>query len=341
MSLTPAALRAIEWLEQQIHDLASVRHATARDPVFRNWRQGTVTVMQRIWPGDTQRLERFRRIPFSPADPRADSRAIREAYSRGCQEAQRVLKEFIENVREQGVTESAPSTSVDSPDDFAGGIPTLQLGGAAPNAAPLPPKKRAPAQAKPAAAAPPAPPIEPVEPAEPVVPASEVHGDMGDLPPTANGESCPLPPRKPRRTKPRLRELLDRAQESARAIVAPNAMSEPVVDRPSVVTSRPTTLRGNIDKVSLDSLISPEFRESTGDAVDPLEPLDTFATDETLPPHEVEASVEPVVEPVRGTVAESRPSPEALPGPALEDPEFAVEAAAEVAPPSVVTPPAV
>ncbi len=137
MSLTPAATRAIEWLEQQIRDLASVRNATARDPVFRNWRQGTVTVLQRIWPGDQPRLERFRRIPFSPADTRADSRAIREAYSRGCQEAQRVLKDFIEDVRKHGVAAAAHDSAHESPDDFAAGIPTLQLGGAGPsNAAP-------------------------------------------------------------------------------------------------------------------------------------------------------------------------------------------------------------
>ncbi len=156
---------------------------------------------------------------------------------------------------------------------------------------------------------------------------------MGDLPPTVYGESCPLPPRKPRRSKPRLRELLDRAQESARAIVAPPATSEPVVDRPSVVTSRPTTLRANIDKVSLDSLISPEFRESASEPIDPREPLDTFATDESLPPLEVVPSVEPV--------AETRPQPEVGPSPTIEDAEFAIEPAAEVSPPAVVTPPTV
>ena len=49
--------------------------------------QAALTTMQRIWPGDQERSERFRRIPFSPVDPRADARTVREWYSRGCQEA--------------------------------------------------------------------------------------------------------------------------------------------------------------------------------------------------------------------------------------------------------------
>src|ERR1044072_9770327 len=91
MSSNDSAARAVEWLEVQLRELAGIRNATARDPSFKNWRQATLTVMQRIWPGDQACSERFRRIPFSPADPRADARAVREWYSRGCQEAGRVV----------------------------------------------------------------------------------------------------------------------------------------------------------------------------------------------------------------------------------------------------------
>src|SRR5438093_971289 len=69
--MSEPSARAIEWLGQQIGELSGIRNATARDPSFKNWRQNTLTVMQRIWPADQGRCERFRRIPFSPADPRS------------------------------------------------------------------------------------------------------------------------------------------------------------------------------------------------------------------------------------------------------------------------------
>src|SRR5262249_55221432 len=119
---------AIEWLGQQLGELSGIRNATARDPSFKNWRQNTLTVMQRIWPGDQARCERFRRIPFSPADPRADVRTQREWYSRGCQEAARVLAGFVDEIRRQGVpdlqadpADAAPETGFE--DDF----PTVEL----------------------------------------------------------------------------------------------------------------------------------------------------------------------------------------------------------------------
>src|SRR5262245_66487961 len=96
-------------MEQQIAELSGIRNATARDPSFKNWRQATLTIMQRIWPGDQLRSERFRRIPFSPADPRSDARAMREWYSRGCQEAARVLASFVEDIRANGVPENSGS----------------------------------------------------------------------------------------------------------------------------------------------------------------------------------------------------------------------------------------
>lgn len=128
MSSPDTAQRAIEWLELQLTELAGIRNATSRDPSFKNWRQSTLTTMQRIWPGDQTRSERFRRIPFSPADPRADARAMREWYSRGCQEAGRVLTGFVEEIREHGVPETVgnerPETQVT---EFEDGFPTVDL----------------------------------------------------------------------------------------------------------------------------------------------------------------------------------------------------------------------
>ena len=322
MSLTPAAQRALEWLEQQVHDLAAVRNATARDPVFRNWRQATVTVLQRIWPGDMQRLERFRRIPFSSPNPRAEARAIREAYSRGCQEALRVLQDCIEQVRREGIMSAPTVEEPTTPDAIVDGIPTLQL-----------PRSSEPA---PSPAPPPAP-------AEPASTTNALHGDMGDLPPQGIGESCPLPVRKPRRGKKGLRDLLDRAQESARAIVGvpreelpPNlptdaspadvpAPSERIQDRPADVDPPRTKLRGSIDKVSLDALIGREFRDAPPLAEDESP---SATPDVTLPNEPVEATVP----------TPSAPSDAVEPvAPSIDEAEFAVADTPAVVPP-VVTP---
>ena len=128
MSMSDATQRAIAMLEQQIVDLAGIRNATARDPSFKNWRQSTLTTMQRIWPGDQARSERFRRIPFSPADPRADLRAMREQYSRGCQEAGRVLSSFMEELVQHGAPELSGEALPMAPEsDFEDGFPTLDL----------------------------------------------------------------------------------------------------------------------------------------------------------------------------------------------------------------------
>src|SRR5262245_66557369 len=105
MSAAESIERAIQWLEFQVAELSGIRNATTRDPSFKNWRQNTLTIMQRIWPGDQDRQERFRRIPFSPADPRSDARVQREWYSRGCQEAGRVLNGLCAAIRAHAAAE--------------------------------------------------------------------------------------------------------------------------------------------------------------------------------------------------------------------------------------------
>lgn len=167
MNPTQSAERAIEMLEQQVADLSGIRNATARDPSFKNWRQATLTAMQRIWPGDQARSERFRRIPFSPADPRADHRAIREQYSRGCQEAGRVLKSYIEEIREKGVPEFSDESLPRVPEgEFEDGFPTLEL-----------------------------PAGESAAPADPARLAENLLADLGDEPPQGKAPDSPDPPR--------------------------------------------------------------------------------------------------------------------------------------------------
>lgn len=367
------ARQAIEWLEQQLTDLAGIRNATPRDPSFKNWRQATLTVMQRIWPGDQDRQERFRRIPFSPADPRADARTVREWYSRGCQEASRVLQGFVTDIRAQGVPEpaadvaskpssgefgadfptvdlpsgdlgAAPATSDDAMDDLLRDLgpasgstprvpvaPTLQ----SPAPPPLPaPSVHAPSPPPaPAASAPPAPaaPVAPVPaaassvqvrqpqpkkgvgarlrdllgftqifqpagPQPPSPPPSAPPGGfemipVGDEPVAGAAPSPPFaaiaPPTRPTVAPP---QTVARPPAAPPSLTPPSA--EPVADPQaepgmSVVMSRPTTLRGSIEKVSIESLISAEFRDETSPdplAAPHLRPAGAPAEDAAPPP---------------------------------------------------------
>ncbi len=100
-----AALYAREWLERQLAELGQLRNATRRDQNFKAWRQSTLTVIQRIWPGDTRRIERFRRIPFSPPMGRATDRQVREFYERGWGEAGVLLRELLAEINLLGLTD--------------------------------------------------------------------------------------------------------------------------------------------------------------------------------------------------------------------------------------------
>src|SRR4051812_45509267 len=98
--------RAIELLEAQIVEMSELRNAHARDPRFKQWRQATLTVVQRIWPGDVARAERFRRVPFSPPSTRMSAKATRSFYEKGCAEALHLLREMMTEV--EGSAASAP-----------------------------------------------------------------------------------------------------------------------------------------------------------------------------------------------------------------------------------------
>lgn len=128
MSTDDAVTQARRWLEEQLVALAGLRNAQPRDPSFRNWRQNTLTVLQRIWPQDQDRSERFRRIPFTMPGTRTEPRAMREWYSRGCTEAARVLRGLLDEVDTVGVpdpvdTPIAADLERGAEDDF----PTVEL----------------------------------------------------------------------------------------------------------------------------------------------------------------------------------------------------------------------
>lgn len=118
-----------EGLDQLIAEIGTLRNAGTRSPSFRAWRQATLTLIQRIWPGDPAGSERFCRIPFSPNHTRADSTELRNIYEKGCAEASTYLRELRDRIGDQGwaeVERSAYSEAFEvgsTEDDF----PTLDL----------------------------------------------------------------------------------------------------------------------------------------------------------------------------------------------------------------------
>jgi hypothetical protein len=124
-----AAQRAREWLERQLADLGQLRNATRRDSNFKTWRQQTLTVIQRVWPGDARRVDRFRRIPFSPPTAHATDAQMRDHYERGWGEAGVLLREFLAEINLLGLPKlRAAGTYAGSETEAAMG-PMPALGG--------------------------------------------------------------------------------------------------------------------------------------------------------------------------------------------------------------------
>ena len=142
--MSDSAIQAArKMLERQLEELGSLYNAGVRSPVFREWRQGTLTCIQRIWPAEPAKSERFRRIPFSAPMGRPAEREVREYFERGCGEAAGLLKELIQEIATVGLGAGAgPSAAMAPPtmgsDDEA--FPTVELPG--PSAAQAPPKPR-------------------------------------------------------------------------------------------------------------------------------------------------------------------------------------------------------
>lgn len=118
----------VEWatrlLADQVERLAELRNASPRDAGFKLWRQTTLTVIQRIWPGDLARSERFRRVPFSPAAPRATRAQAKEHYERGCAEAASYIRNLISEIETRGIVPpdpaAAPARPASLPPELAG-----------------------------------------------------------------------------------------------------------------------------------------------------------------------------------------------------------------------------
>jgi len=99
-------------LDKQVEQLGTLRNAGTRAVEFREWRQTTLTLIERIWPDQASRATRFRRIPFSPSSASADDRVTRDAFERGCAEARRLLKLWLAEVGTVGVTQDAEAPAL-------------------------------------------------------------------------------------------------------------------------------------------------------------------------------------------------------------------------------------
>lgn len=126
-----AAVRCREWLEEQLEALRGLRNGNARDAQFKIWRQATLTVIQRIWPGDHSRSDRFRRIRFSAPQSKVDPRSAADWFARGCDDATLYLELWIAEIDKDGVPQPSEREH-DEPGDTVGlaeeAFPTLELG---------------------------------------------------------------------------------------------------------------------------------------------------------------------------------------------------------------------
>lgn len=119
MTARPTKQQALKWLEEQIKHMGELRNATTRDGGFKQWRQSTVTVLQRIWPDQPAHAYRFRRVPFAPPSARADEQEARECFEKGFAEARGLLKLWVADINHRGLEgaseeETAPAGDADT-----------------------------------------------------------------------------------------------------------------------------------------------------------------------------------------------------------------------------------
>jgi hypothetical protein len=108
---------------QQLFELISIlgelRNSSPRDQRFKQWRQITTTLLQRIWPGEPARAEQFRRIPFSAPTAFADRHATREKFEHGCREAAAYLEGLALELGGGATAQSPPTGEPDLGDASA------------------------------------------------------------------------------------------------------------------------------------------------------------------------------------------------------------------------------
>lgn len=208
--------RAKQELEAAIAGLGTLRNASTRDPNFKQWRQNTLTLVQRLWPADQTRSERFRRIPFSPPSARANARTLREFYERGCAEALTYLRGLVAEVGQAGPGGQAAQPPTSDAELQDAQYPAVEL---PPTETEPPTVPRAPAKPVPAPPAAKSPPVATPPTAKPAF-----------IPPSAKAVPAPAPPA----AKPAA------APPSAKAAPAPAAPATKPAAAPPSAKATPT-----------------------------------------------------------------------------------------------------
>lgn len=229
---------ALEQLRELISILKELGNAGPRDNSFKQWRQVTLTLLQRVWANDQARAARFRRIPFSAPSSRADAKTAKECFVRGVVEATSYLESLAQELE----------------NDARG--PSLNLK--------RPPEVAAPAEFKPVPPATPqrpAPPPQsgPIDPSlwEPTAPTSHAVADETVAADEAPAEEPPTPPARQPVAGPgqdagqpapgprqRLKDMLGFSDEAAASgAPAPSSAPEsPAASRPTAAPAPPRSV---------------------------------------------------------------------------------------------------
>ncbi len=123
MTERPTSEQAEKWLSEHVELMGELRNATTRDAGFREWRQNTLTVLQRLWPGKPTRAQRFRRVAFAPPTGASDEALARESFEKGFAEARRLLQFWLAEIKLNGLNDHGGPIE---PDDDAFTMPKTE-----------------------------------------------------------------------------------------------------------------------------------------------------------------------------------------------------------------------
>lgn len=231
---TPDAKQARAWLEAQIVELGALRNASTRDSGFKQWRQYTLTLIQRIWVGDAAKSGRFKRIPFTTPGAKADRDQVRLAYERGCGEALACLRTLIDEIDARPPrlpARGVPSDTSDSPLKL--GTPEPDFDAGARHGAPKLTVSRKPG-------------IRPVQEADASHPAEMDLREARDLPPSDHSQHAPeeeieAPPRRPMEAPRRAADetMKRRMEETVRGYDAGDPSRRPIGEPPRHPAEQP------------------------------------------------------------------------------------------------------
>lgn len=223
---------ALEQLRELISILKELGNAGPRDNSFKQWRQVTLTLLQRVWAGDQARAARFRRIPFSAPSSRADAKTVRDSYVKGVVEANAYLESLAQELENDA---RGPALNLKRPPEVAAPSEFKPVAPAAshrPAAPPPPPSTSGPIEPSP---------FESMGPSSPGAAdgAADEAAHEASRADAAPVDEAPAPERKPAaasrpdaarsapRPRQRLKDMLGFSDEEAAASGTPASSSAP------------------------------------------------------------------------------------------------------------------